>query len=81
LRFRIINIEIYEQRVPCGDGSGVQLGVMLDPWMGGLFILSEIAENLPRPLPDVIVCSPMGGKIIAGPLGAYDDDDDASLTL
>jgi len=45
------------------------MGVMLDPWTGDLFILAEIAVNLPRPLPDVIVRAPMGGKIVAGPPG------------
>jgi len=52
---------------------------MLDPWMGGLFIHSKIAGNLPRPLPGVIM--PMGGKFLAGPLGAYGNDDDAYVTL
>jgi len=42
---------------------------MLDPWTGDLFILAEIAMNLPRPLPDVIVRAPMGGKIVARPPG------------
>lgn len=63
------------------DGSGVRTGVMLDPWMGGLFIHSKIVGNLPRPLPDVIACAPMGGKTIAGPPGAYGNDDDVSITL
>lgn len=45
------------------------MGMMLDPQTGGLFILAEIAMNLPRPLPDVIIRAPMGGKIVAGPPG------------
>lgn len=81
LRLGIINIKIYEQLVPRGDGSGVRTGVMLDPWMDGLFIHSKIAGNLPRPLPDVVTRAPMGGKIIASPRGAYGDDNDASVTL
>jgi len=70
----------YTNNVSCGDGSGVRTGVMLDPWTGGLFIHVEIAMNLPRPLPDVIARAPMGGKFIAGPPGAYNDDD-ASVKL